>query len=150
MAQFHESYAWQKLLFYHLGPTLTLTIAKSNLPTVNGTVSRELCMAKLSSHILGSALTLTVAKSNLPAGQCHESYAWQKLLFYSLYVPSLSLIAKYNLLPTITGIVSRELCMGRGESCLSTFWRYPNPTCRELTRQFQRLLQMNATTYCME
>jgi hypothetical protein len=46
MAQFHESYAWQKLLLYLLGPALTLTVAKSNLPTVNGTVSREFCMAE--------------------------------------------------------------------------------------------------------
>jgi hypothetical protein len=46
MAQFQETYEWQKLLFYHLGPALTLTVAKYNLPTVNGTVSRELCMAK--------------------------------------------------------------------------------------------------------
>jgi hypothetical protein len=30
---------------YLLGSALTLTVAKSNLPTVNGTVSRELCMA---------------------------------------------------------------------------------------------------------
>ncbi len=46
MGQFHESYAWQKLLFYSPGSALTLTVAKSNLPTVNGTVSPELSMTK--------------------------------------------------------------------------------------------------------
>jgi hypothetical protein len=66
MAQFHESYEWQELLLYLLGSALTLTVAKSNLPTVNGSVSRELSMAKLFFYHLGPALTLTVAKSNLP------------------------------------------------------------------------------------
>jgi hypothetical protein len=126
---------------YHLGPALTLAVAKSILPKVNGTVSRELSMTKLLFYPLGPALTLTVAKSNLPTvnGTVSQELCVAKTVVLFITHPRSSQIYKSNL-PSVYRPVSREVCMGEGVKLSFHFLELPKPNLPRVNETVSKII----------